>query len=70
MKNPLIVVLSSIIVLLLIIGLAILYIKLNCKAIRIVRTHSGQTTYSIVNQTGNEYEPAQCNGSLIIQGIE
>ncbi len=48
----------------------IFYLKLSCKALQIVRTHNGQTIYSITSQAGNEYEPAQCNGSLIIQGIE
>jgi hypothetical protein len=46
------------------------YLKVSCSAIQIVKTHSGMTSYSIVNKMGNLHEPSTCNGSLIIYGME
>lgn len=56
--------------LLIVIITCILYLKITCKAIQITKLHNGETRYSIVNESGDNHEPANCNGSLIIQSME
>jgi hypothetical protein len=49
---------------------AVVYLKITCSAIQIAKAHSGSRSYKIISRTGDAHEPASCNGSLIILGIE
>lgn len=48
----------------------IIYLKVTCQAIQIARLHNGITRFSLVSLQGNEHEPENCGGSLVIQALE
>jgi len=49
---------------------SLLYLRLSCKAIQIIKTHKGNTQYSIISQRGDSHEPASCSGFPVVVGME
>jgi hypothetical protein len=47
----------------------VLYLRITCQGIQIARLHNGITKLSIVSNSGNDFEPSNCN-SFIIQATE
>jgi len=48
----------------------LIYLRLSCNAIEIIKTHADKTQYVIINRQGNGNEPANCGGFPIVIGME